>query len=86
MRPTPSSRDPQLPAEPRATMMVEAAAADGVGGVVVAAAVALLLADAIGDAPVNVAWVGGASSYMNSHAPDFCRTIGVRKNEMTMMR
>jgi hypothetical protein len=52
----------------QATMMVEAAAADGVGGVggvVVAAAVALLLADAIGDAPVNVAGVGGASRYIN---------------------
>ena len=23
---------------------------------------------------------------MNSHAPDFCRTTSVRKNEMTMMR
>jgi hypothetical protein len=31
----------------------------------VAAAVALLLADAIGDAPVNVAGVGGASRYIN---------------------
>jgi hypothetical protein len=51
----------------------------------VAAAVALLLADAIGDAPVNVAGVGGASRNMNSHAPDFCRTTGVRKNGMTMM-
>jgi hypothetical protein len=34
----------------------------GVGGVVVAAAVALPLADAIGDAPVNVAWVGGPAA------------------------
>jgi hypothetical protein len=32
-------------------------------GVVVAAAVALLLADGIGDAPVNVAGVGGASMH-----------------------
>jgi len=43
-------------------MTVEAAAA---GGVVVAAAAALLLAHAIGDAPVNVAGVGGASRYIN---------------------
>jgi hypothetical protein len=66
-------------------LSVETAAAGGVGGVVVAAAVAWLLADTIGDAPVNVAGVGGASRHMNSHGPDFCRTTGVRKNEMTMM-
>jgi len=62
MRPTRSSRGPRLPAERRVTMTVEAAAA---GGVVVAAAAALLLAHAIGDAPVNVAGVGGASRYIN---------------------
>jgi hypothetical protein len=65
MRPTPSSRGPGLPAERGKTIMVEAAAAGGVGGVVVAAAATLLLADAIGDAPVNVAGVGGASRYIN---------------------
>ena len=59
------------------------AAACGVG-VAVAAAVALPLADAIGDAPVNVAGVGVANTHMNSYAPDFCRTTGVRNNEMTM--
>jgi hypothetical protein len=64
---------------------VETAAACGVGGVVVAAAVALPLADTIGDAPVNVAGVGGASRHINSRGPDFCRTTGVRKNEMTVM-
>jgi hypothetical protein len=58
-RPTPSSRGRRLPAVRRTTMMVEAAAAGGVGGVVVAAAATLLLADAIGDAPVNVAGFGG---------------------------
>jgi hypothetical protein len=53
---------------------------------VAAAAVALLLTNTSDDAPVNVAGVGVASRHMNSHAPDFCRTTGVRKNEMIMMR
>jgi hypothetical protein len=51
--------------EPEGT---QAICEDGGGlwcGVVVAAAVTLLLADAIGDAPVNVAGVGKASSHIN---------------------
>jgi len=55
-------------------------------GVVVAPAAALLLAGVDGDALADVARVGRPVSARISCALNFCRTIGVPKNEMTVMR